>query len=457
MRENLEICIAPNEDGFGTSGWVVGLAKELARQLAVSTVKVVVATDKRAQFHSDKYSSQITLTALPNEPNSIQVAKAAGAVDIERTIDNHLLRYGQSRGAYIDELARAKVLESADMVIDFGVPQMVRAVYDANLRFKSKKEIVAVTVFDHAWSLSLSRIVLSGVTQREHLNRITAALEDIRNDEALTQEVILFGEPICLLDYHGYWRMTVGHLPVVIPGCLGGPLRTLAYAADPAFEGMYARLAASHEPCPPNAYKQARSYARRLLGIENDEPTLFVSGGGTSVWDRVLDGLFDDYLNNPPNYNVITYNPAGANRLGVALNLENVSLNGAICAIERGTLGKLTFIGRSMGETHHVLFPAFDLILTRAGGGTVNNAIAFRVPLMLVEEPGMWQVEQIRRACLTRHIAQGVTFDEFRENGRACVESNGALVQLDTQAEHMHSIPNHQEIWLANTLMHLMS
>jgi UDP-N-acetylglucosamine:LPS N-acetylglucosamine transferase len=38
-----------------------------------------------------------------------------------------------------------------------------------------------------------------------------------------------------------------------------------------------------------------------------------------------------------------------------------------------------------------VLFSAFDAVLTRAGGGTVNDALAHHVPLLLVEEKHMWQ------------------------------------------------------------------
>jgi UDP-N-acetylglucosamine:LPS N-acetylglucosamine transferase len=43
-----------------------------------------------------------------------------------------------------------------------------------------------------------------------------------------------------------------------------------------------------------------------------------------------------------------------------------------------------------------VLFSAFDAVLTRAGGGTVNDALAHRVPLLLVEEKHMWQALQLK-------------------------------------------------------------
>jgi hypothetical protein len=86
----------------------------------------------------------------------------------------------------------------------------------------------------------------------------------------------------------------------------------------------------------------------------------------------------------------------------------------------------VTFIGQVHGDTHHVLLPvptapihrrpasclafilggasdsvqvlfsAFDAVLTRAGGGTVNDALAHRVPLLLVEEKHMWQALQLK-------------------------------------------------------------
>ena len=90
----------------------------------------------------------------------------------------------------------------------------------------------------------------------------------------------------------------------------------------------------------------------------------------------------------------------------------------------------VTFIGQVHGDTHHVLlavptvpnhrrhasclvgfhlrrcmrptlhtqvlFSAFDAVLTRAGGGTVNDALAHRVPLLLVEEKHMWQALPLR-------------------------------------------------------------
>ena len=125
--------------------------------------------------------------------------------------------------------------------------------------------------------------------------------------------------------------------------------------------------------------------------------------------------------------------------------------------IARAHYGKLIFIGQVEAETHHVLFPAFDVVLTRAGGGTVNDAIACRVPLVLVEEPGMWQVEQIRQSCVALQIAESVTLEEFKLRGRDCVETDdGQLKRLKEQQERMQRIPNHGEVWLCQELLALI-
>ena len=444
MSDKLNIIIAPNEDGFGTSAWVVMLAKELSRQPDVGIVKVVVATDKRENFHSDKYQaeSNIELVRLQGQPNCIEIPKSRGAVDIPATIEQCIFPYSRSRTEYAAALKEKNVLDDANLIIDFGVPQLVRAAYGRNV----------VTVFDHAWSMSLARIVSSDNTQVLNSLSIQDSLEDIRNDEALTQHVILFQEPICPLDYHGYWRRLLGQVPEVIPGVLGGPLRTLAYVQDSMYETTRLGLMESKS----EEYNLAKTYAKQILGLDNDEPVLFISGGGTAVWDEILSNMLNEYEERPPNYNVVIFSPSEANKRGLELNQETVAFNGIQLRIRRvkwNQCNKITFIDTLEGETHHVLFAAFDLVLTRAGGGTVNNAIAFRAPLVLVEEPGMWQVEQIRHSCLQMGLAEGVSLETFMQNGRQCVEDiEGDLKDLKSQRMEMQKIPNHGEFWLSNKL-----
>jgi hypothetical protein len=458
MNKKLTIIIAPNEDGFGTSGWAVRLAKELARQgeERISKIKIVVATHKLENFHKDRYSNlpiDVRVVRLNQGANRIELTKKKdGSVDISSSIRQAVLTYSESRAEYASELMRHGVLESADLVIDFGVPQMVRAVYNENrLRAPGpSRSVIGVTVLDHVWSLSLRKMILGDPISYRLTENIENALTDIRNDEALTQETFLFAEPISQPDYYEYWRGTLGRLPKVIRGCLGGPLSTLEYVKDSEFAQLRSQSEAKDE-CPPEAYQKARQYAKQILGINNDQPTLFVSGGGTCVWDEVLKKLIDDYESSVPTYNTVVYSPAEVERRGIHLRGQG--------GVEKGLLGnneKFIFIGQTVGETHHVLFPAFDLVLTRAGGGTVNDALACGVPLRLVEELGMWQVEQIRQSCLRMRVAEGIELEDFKESPRACVESQkGELNKLEDRRARALALPNHREIWLVRELMKL--
>ncbi len=454
MDKALTVVIAPNEDGLGTSAWAVRLVRELFRQAGerISEIKIPVATDRRYEFHQDKYPAglPIEIIRLRDITNRIELVKKAGSVDVRRSIEQALLPYARSRAEYATALMNQDVLARADLVIDLGVPQLVRAVHHHNLSraMRSERPINSITVFDHAWSLSLRKMALSAAMPEALAQVVEEALTDIENDEALAPDALIFAEPLSPLDYHGHWRKLLGHFPRVIPGTLGGPLSTLEFAGDPEAARLRAEMKRD-DRCPPEAYSRARQQAKRLLGIENDLPTLFISGAGTSVWDEVLQGLIDNYERNQPEYNVVVYSPVEASRRGVNLAYHN--------GIERGTHPKaerLTFINRTIGETHHILCPAFDLMLTRAGGGTVNDALAHGVPLVLVEEPGMWQVEQIRQSCLSLGIAEGVTLKEFRGSPRACVESpDGGLRRLKEQRERILTVPNHSEIWLVRELL----
>src|SRR5262249_36991331 len=155
------------------------------------------------------------------------------------------------------------------------------------------------------------------------------------------------------------------------------------------------------------------------------------------------------------NYNVVIFNPGEVKRRGIDLASVPVSLNEITWNVERAILGtsnRVTFIGSLEGETHHVLFSAFDLVLTRAGGGTVNNAIACGVPLVLVEERGMWQVELIRQSCLKMGIATSVTLESFTADARGCIEENSSLKKQDDQRRNIRKLGNQGEIWLCKEL-----
>ena len=46
----------------------------------------------------------------------------------------------------------------------------------------------------------------------------------------------------------------------------------------------------------------------------------------------------------------------------------------------------------------------------------MNDAIAGAVPMLLIPEPGHWQVETIRMATVDEGYAQSIPYPEFRRN-----------------------------------------
>lgn len=455
MDREKTIIIAPNEDGLGTSAWVVRLVKELACQGLgwISSIRVVVASERLHTFHKDKYRElaiPVDVIKLEGVTKRIEMVKRAGALDIPNTVEHALLPYQESAAEYAHALGRQQVLEDADLVIDLSVPQLVKAVHSENVlrARRANRPIASVTVSDHAWSLSLRQIAWGTPLATATKGRALDATISIENDEALTQQAIVFSEPISSQIYFRHWKKLLGHSPLVIPGSLGGPLTTLEYAGDVGAARLRSEVEATGQ-CPQESYGTARQYARSLLGIENELPTLFISGAGTPVWDEVLGNMIDSYENAEPGYNVVIHNLVESRR-------RKVKFRGPE-GVEIGRHGKmLTFLGGVFGDTHHVLFPAFDLVLARAGGGTVNDALACAVPLILVEEPGMWQVEQIRQSCLRMGLAEGVALSEFQEHHRACVEvRDGRLKMLQDQREQILQIKNHSEIWLAQQLLRI--
>lgn len=420
----LRIVIAPNEDGLGSSAWAVRLAKSLCEQARdrVSAVLVLVSSERLARFHSRTYGpAPVQVVRLASVQHPFRLVKAAGGVDVEATARQYVLSYPRYRRSYVAAVSACRALNNADLIIDLGVPPLLRAA--------SATGLPCLSLSDHAWSLTLRQMLLHEALLDGAMER---ALQEISSDERLAGRAIAFPAPLTPPEYETYWRGELGLPFYRLPGVLGGPLWSQRWAGPPAREAV-----------------------RRLLGIEDDLPVLHVTGGGTPVWEGILSELVKEYLRVPPAYHVVFYAPAVARQLGVTMT-EKKSPLGAVELGRRREWPRLAFIGTTTGETHHVLFAGFDMVLTRAGGGTVNDAIAFRVPLLLVEEKNHWQVERIRQECCRMGLARAVTLEEFRRQGRALVETaSGELAVCAGAATAMARIPNHAERWLVEYLLEL--
>jgi hypothetical protein len=389
----MRVVIAPNEDGLGTASWAVRLGRALAAIPGVA-VKVAAIKPSTVGFLALALEgSAAEVTALEGVTGWIEMAKSRGALAVEPTRER-LDHYETYRETYWR--AVRPLLRDADLVVELGVPPMARAGQDATR---------VVTVFDHAWSETLRR------SAGEH-----RAIKVIAADERRTSAVYLFSEPVAPGVFAEYWR-GAGVRVEVIDGVFGG--------GNPA----------------------ARVIARRALGIPRTADVVFVSGAGTPVWDGMLRRLVEEYRSNPLETYCVLYSPVEAARLGVRMQWTHSTAGWS--AAHRG-VGRLIFVGAVRGETHQALLSGADLVISRAGGGTVNDAIATRVPVLLVEEPGHWQVEAIRQSAVAMGLARSVPLDHLRRAPARCVAFAG---RLDRERHRMESIAAGAENRLASALV----
>lgn len=454
-NKNVRILLAPNEGGFGTSAWAARLAKSLLRRADGCLDRLVMAVSSRrlVAFLVNALDGCAGTEVFPLEgvTERIELVKNRGGVDIAHSLARGALAYPASAEQVRTALQKEGLLRDLDLVIDFGVPQVLAALRghdECGWPTAAGRGICAVTVFDHLWSRTLEELARSVGVSGARLQKVAAGLARMRKDESLTDEVFLLPDPVAPPWVAHAWLALLGRPPRVLNGFPGGPLCTLEFVGDPAFGG-FRQTVESGAPCPDEARIRAKTHARKLLGIEDDSPVLYISGGGTGVWDDLLAGLLDAYLGDPARYSVVVYAPKEARRRKV-----KVSWYGNVLRSQWKPGQRVVFLESVRGDTHHVLFPGFDLALTRAGGGTVADCLACGVPMVLVEEPGMWQVEQIRLRCQELGFARTVSLDTFRTRPRACVESGkGRLVHLKAERERILRLPNHGEIRLAETLM----
>lgn len=455
-NKNARILLAPNEDGFGTSAWAVRLAKSLLRRAGfgcLDRLVVAVSSERLVAFLENalKGAAGVDVALLEGVTKRIELVKNRGGVDIARSLARGALTYLASAEQVRTALNQEGLLRDLDLVVDFGVPQVLGAVRGHAGCGRTKaagRGIRAVTVLDHLWSRTLGELPCRVGLSKARLQKLAAGLARIREDESLTDEVFLLPDPVAPPWVAHAWLSLLGRPARILNGFPGGPLCTLEFVGDPAFGG-FRQTVESGAPCPDEARIRARAHARQLLGIEDDSPVLYISGGGTGVWDGLLAGLLDAYQRDPARYSVVVYAPKEARRRKV-----KVSWHGNVLRSHWKPGQRVVFLESVRGETHHVLFPGFDLALTRAGGGTVADCLACGVPMVLVEESDMWQVEQIRLRCHELGFARTVSLDTFRARPRACVEcGKGRLVDLKAERERILRLPNHGEIWLAETLM----
>jgi hypothetical protein len=251
-----------------------------------------------------------------------------------------------------------------DLVIDFGAP--------AAARWAHRHGLPQVSIFDHSWSKTLEMI--GGPSSGR---RWRSLVEAVASDERTVQRLLLLPEFLAPSPFREHWRGMLGN-DRILP--FEGVLR------EPAF--------------------WSRRRARAFLRLDNDDPAILVQGGGSPVWNRPLRRLLQQISDENSrrklrrrNINLVVWFPGGALSDEESRNLTRYS--------------RVIRLKPVSGGTMQTILPAIDFLFMRAGGGSVNDAVAHRTPFVCVREPGQQQIEAILNECERRGFTHAVDLAEF--------------------------------------------
>jgi len=308
-----------------------------------------------------------------------------------------------------------------DVVLDFGVPPAVR--------WARKKGIPSVTLFDHAWSRTLEMILEA--EGRMHRPGGTGAagkrpgpegerlIRALREDEARVERLFVFPPFLTPPVFRRFWE-SIGVRPADTRAVFGGrPGRT-------------------------------RREARTFLGLEKPGPTVLVLAGDTPVWDAALLRLSGALVARARwledrGVNVVLYVPG------------RLREHEAVMALDRAGHDRVRRLVYVPGGTVQEILPAVDLVLTRAGGGMVNDAVACRVPLVCVPERTQPQVEAILAACVDRGLAREADAALFaRDPLRVLLAEADRTAENRAVAGRMEHVPTGGEAVVARAVLELL-
>lgn len=318
----------------------------------------------------------------------VRLPKPKGEVHVPQALD--LLKpYTATRVSYAN--AARRWLEGCDVAIDIGVPLFTRAAADLGVRHR-------LTLFDHSWAATL-RLITSdewkhvyranptpGPTERAVAEDIAAHIEE---DEARATDVFLFQDYITAGEFVSHWKR-LGFAPRILPGVLG--TRVTQNEARTKLDSTLVEY--GQTPVP------------------SDRPLVLVSPGGTPVWDEELPKLLEQVLDALEQSYVLI----------LSKDLREFLDGRPALKARIQDSDRIRYYGPVRSTTQQAILPAFYRIVTRAGGGTVNDALAAGVGLVFVEEPQV-QVKLIERECARLGISgPPATLEEFRKGPKACIE-----------------------------------
>lgn len=430
-RKLLTVLIAPNEDGFGPSSLAYHLiraflacARDFERE-----IRVVIRTGTKVRYNSDLHRgilsgvSEDGLVSIEPVNNLIQLKKTVdGGLDTISSLDG-LLQYPALQHAYINQ-----PLPAVDVAVDIGVPALARAC--------ANRGVPCFTVFDHSWGFTFRRIlldqhasVLSAVSASElrtahhdiePSEAIRMALNLLETDESASRRVFLFDSPLTSQLYWAHWGRLTPNVEAV-GGSLGGPI-------------------------DETERKLWRESAQKILELQPDDNStaVLVSAGGTPVWDEVLPRFVEQCaqadVHGQLRYHVFVFASDPVRKRiserGISLTPTHRTLhlqgeyeqrkNTAERWVEQWVPAgctKVRILGNAVNCTYQAVIAGVDLLVSRAGGATVNDSIACGVPMLLVPEPGHWQVQAIHTAVLDDGYGLPLPHDEFVRDPKGALDA----------------------------------
>ncbi|MBI5684929.1 MAG: hypothetical protein HZC54_07600 [Verrucomicrobia bacterium] len=413
MKPTLRILAVPNEDGFGPSALLSYVVKELLAQQPDS--HATIWNRSRADYNRSLYRDLVAGGRANVEPvnNLIQLAKDASTGEV--SIAGTLASIGDYRAAS-ERYAVSARPGDFDLVVEFGVPAVAR--------WAAKHDIPCVSICDHAWGRTLEMIFANTkepltVRQRTQWRSLIAA---IRRDESFTRKLFLFPEFISPPLFRVHWQGVAPRAVVRrFSGVLGG------------------------------ASSWSEQKTREYLGFARPGRIVIIQGGDTPAWDAMLQRLVPAFLDASTKLE--------AQRLNVAIYVpRRIAAHSAIARLSDPAVARRCPRVRAFapvpGGTTQELFPHVNLLVTRAGGGTVNDAIACRTPFVCVHERSQSQVEATLATCVRHGLTRVVDGEALEADPlRAILAEVSRARDNRRMALAMKAISNHAERELVREIL----
>jgi hypothetical protein len=405
---SLQILAVPNDDGYGPSALLSYLVKAILSECP--GCRVVVWNDFAFEFNRQLYAREISQgkVEISRVWNLVQFARPSGDLSLEGTLQlmsdyrQASARYGAGATGY-------------DLVLDFGVP--------AAARWAARQGMPSISVFDHSWSKTFQMILADqlkfGTVPTRIARKWRRLSEEIEEDERHIGRLFVCPPIITPESFVAHWEKLIGAGAI---RCIPGVLRE------------------------PKAWSRMRAQA--FLRITARGPAVLVQGGGTPVWNEPLDKLLEQVTDNRQR------RALAQSGLSLVMWLPGRFKDDARAKRLAG-MERVRRLEPIAGGTIQSILPAIDYMIIRAGGGSVNDAVAYRKPFVCVRERGQSQIEAILRGCEHEGISWGVRMEQFRDDPLEMIVDQCARLRREKRrlVQRMRRIPSHAERQLAREIL----